>query len=104
MEKLVKNVMFFLILAVLAGCKTREKQVQKSETQSEYKSEATARIEEKTFEIIFEKSALKNDFTYKNSSEETSKQEKKFKEMENLKKDLDIEVQLLVKTKINKLL
>ena len=48
MEKLVKNVMFFLILAVLAGCKTREKQVQKSETQSEYKSEATARIEEKT--------------------------------------------------------
>ena len=56
MEKLVKNVMFFLILAVLAGCKTREKQVQKSETQSEYKSESTARIEEKTFEIIFEKS------------------------------------------------
>ena len=76
-KKLVKTAIFFLILAVLAGCKTREKQVQKSENQSEYKSEATARIEEKTFEIIFDKSILKNDFSYKNSSEETSKQEKK---------------------------
>ena len=55
MEKLVKNVMFFLILAVLAGCKTREKQVQKSEIQTETKSEATAKIEEKTFEIVSEK-------------------------------------------------
>jgi HD-GYP domain-containing protein (c-di-GMP phosphodiesterase class II) len=77
MKKLVKSAIFFLILAVLAGCKTREKQVQKSETQTETKSEATARIEEKTFEIVFDKSVLKNDFSYKNSSEETSKQEKK---------------------------
>ena len=77
MKKLVKTAIFFLILAVLAGCKTREKQVQKSETQTETKSEATARIEEKTFEIVFDKSVLKNDFSYKNSSEETSKQEKK---------------------------
>ena len=94
MKNFIKTAIFFLILAVLAGCKTREKQVQKSETQSEYKSEATARIEEKTFEIIFEKSALKNDFTYKNSSEETSKQEKKnvdkgkeYYENGNLKKE-----------------
>ena len=55
MKKLVKNVMFFLILAVLAGCKTREKQVQKSETQTETKSESTAKIETKTFEIIQDK-------------------------------------------------
>ena len=77
MKKLVKSAIFFLILAVLAGCKTREKQVQKSETQTETKSEASAKIESKTFEIIFDKSVLKNDFSYKNSSEETSKQEKK---------------------------
>ena len=76
-KKLVKTAIFILILAVLAGCKTREKQVQKSENQTETKSEATARIEEKTFEIIFDKSVLKNDFSYKNSSEETSKQVKK---------------------------
>ena len=94
MKKLVKTTIFFLILAVLAGCKTREKAVQKSETQTEYKSEATARIEEKTFEIIFDKSVLKNDFSYKNSSEETSKQEKKnidkgkeYYENGNLKKE-----------------
>ena len=55
MKKLVKSAIFFLILAVLAGCKTREKQVQKSETQTETKSEATARIEEKTFEIVQDK-------------------------------------------------
>ena len=77
MKKLVKTTIFFLILAVLAGCKSREKQVQKSETQTETKSEASAKIETKTFEIIFDKSILKNDFSYKNSSEETSKKEKK---------------------------
>ena len=54
-KKLVKTAIFFLILAVLAGCKTREKQVQKSETQTETKSESTARIEEKTFEIVQDK-------------------------------------------------
>ena len=94
MKNFIKTAIFFLILAVLAGCKTREKQVQKSETQTETKSEATARIEEKTFEIIFDKSILKNDFSYKNSSEETSKQEKKnvdkgreYYENGNLKKE-----------------
>ena len=94
MKNFIKTAIFFLILAVLAGCKTREKQVQKSETQTEYKSEATARIEEKTFEIIFDKSVLKNDFSYRNSSEETSKQEKKnvdkgkeYYENGNLKKE-----------------
>ena len=94
MKNFIKSAIFFLILAVLAGCKTREKQVQKSETQTEKKSEATARIEEKTFEIIFDKSVLKNYFSYKNSSEETSKQEKKnvekgkeFYENGNLKKE-----------------
>jgi Fe2+ transport system protein B len=63
MKKLVKTAIFILILAVLAGCKSREKQVQKSETHTETKSEASAKIETKTFEIgkenelsIFDKS------------------------------------------------
>ena len=55
MKKLVKTAIFFLILVVLAGCKTREKQVQKSETQTETKSEASAKIETKTFEIVQDK-------------------------------------------------
>ena len=77
MKKLVKTAIFFFILLVLVNCKTREKSVSKSETQTETKSEASAKIETKTFEIVFDKSVLKNDFSYKNSSEETSKQEKK---------------------------
>ena len=99
MKNLIKKFSWWLVLPffclmILIGCKSREKQVQKSETQTESKSEATARIEEKTFEIIFDKSVLKNDFSYKNSSEETSKQEKKnvdkgkeYYENGNLKKE-----------------
>lgn len=94
MKNFIKTAIFFLILAVLAGCKTREKQVQKSENQTETKSEASAKIETKTFEIVQDKSILKNDISYKNSSEETSKQEKKnvdkgkeYYENGNLKKE-----------------
>ena len=90
----MKNLLLIIISLLLFSCKSREKQVQKSETQTETKSESTARIEEKTFEIIFDKSALKNDFSYKNSSEETSKNEKKnvdkgkeYYENGNLKKE-----------------
>lgn len=93
----MKTIIKFMLVCVLVfafSCKTREKQTQKSETQTETKSEATARIQEKTFEIIFDKSVLKNDFSYKNSSEETSKQEKKnvdkgkeYYENGNLKKE-----------------
>ncbi len=77
MKKLIEFIMAFTIALLVLGCKAREKQTQKSENQTETKSEATARIEEKTYEIIFDKAVLKNDFSYKNSSEETSKQEKK---------------------------
>ena len=54
MKKIVKLVLVF-VLVFAFSCKTREKQVQKSETQTETKSEATARIEEQTFEIVFDK-------------------------------------------------
>ena len=77
MKKLVKTAIFFLILAVLAGCKTREKQVQKSETQTETKSEATARIEEQTFEIVFDKELSNFGKSKIDKSEETSKTETK---------------------------
>ena len=93
MKKII-NLLIVFVLVFAFSCKSREKQVQKTETQTEKKSEATARIEEKTFEDYFEKSVLKNDFSYKNSSEETSKQEKKnvdkgkeYYENGNLKKE-----------------
>lgn len=98
MKKIIKLVLV-CVLVFAFSCKTREKQVQKYENQTETKSEATARIEEKTFEIIFDKSILKNDFSYKNSSEETSKQEKKnvdkgkeYYENGNLKKEWERDI------------
>ena len=93
-KNFIKTAIFFLIFAVLAGCKTREKIVSKSENQTERKSEATARIEEKTYEIVFDKSIFKKDFSYKNTTEETAKNEKKntdkgkeYYENGNLKKE-----------------
>ena len=94
MKKLVKSAIFFLILAVLAGCKTREKQVQKSENQTETKSEATARIEEKTYEIVLDKELSNFGKSKIDKSEETSKTEtknveiiKEYYENGNLKKE-----------------
>ena len=82
MKSIIKTISWWLVLpffclVILIGCKSREKTLQKTETQSEKKSEATYKIEDKTLEIVLDKSVLKNDFTYKKSSEETSKQEKK---------------------------
>ena len=77
MKKLVKTAIFILILAVLAGCKSREKQVQKSENQTETKSEATARIEEKTYEIVLDKELSNFGKSKIDKSEETSKTETK---------------------------
>ena len=53
--KTLINLLLAFSLVFTFSCKTREKQVQKSETQTETKSEATARIEEQTFEIVFDK-------------------------------------------------
>ena len=77
MKKLVKNVIFFLIFAVLIGCKTREKQVQKSEHQTETKSEASAKIETKTFEIGKEKELSIFDKSNFTQNSETQKEQTK---------------------------
>ena len=77
MKKLVKNVMFFLILAVLIGCKTREKQVKKSENKTETKSEASAKIETKTFEIGKEKELSIFDKSNFTQNSETQKEQTK---------------------------
>ena len=77
MKKLVKTAIFFLILAVLAGCKTREKQVQKSENQTETKSEASAKIETKTFEIVQDKELSIFDKSNFAQNSETQKEQTK---------------------------
>ena len=70
-------VMPFFSLVFLVGCKSREKAVQKTETQTEKKSEATARIEEQTFEIVQNKELSNFGKSKIDKSEETSKTETK---------------------------
>lgn len=78
MKKLI-NILGILSIAILffSSCKTREKQVQKSEHQTETKSEATARIEEETFEIVQDKELSIFGKSKIDKSEETSKTETK---------------------------
>ena len=77
MKKIAKTAIFLSILAVLTSCKTREKQVQKSETQSEYKSESTAKIETKTFEIVQDKELSIFDKSNFTQNSETQKEQTK---------------------------
>ena len=77
MKNFIKTAIFFLILAVLAGCKTREKQVQKSETQTETKSETSAKIETKTFEIVQDKELSIFDKSNFAQNSETQKEQTK---------------------------
>ena len=90
----MKKILLIIISLLLFSCKSREKAVQKTETQTEKKSEATYHIEDKTFKIVFDKSKISKEYSYKNSSEESSKQEKKnvdkgkeYYENGNLKKE-----------------
>ena len=73
----MKKIAFFAILLFLIGCKTREKQVQKSETQTETKSEASAKIETKTFEIVQDKELSIFDKSNSAQNSETKKDETK---------------------------
>lgn len=67
----------FCLLVVLFSCKTREKQVQKSETQTETKSEASAKIENKTFEIVKDKELSIFDKSNFAQNSETQKEQTK---------------------------
>ena len=101
MKNLIKKFSWWLVLPffclmILIGCKTREKSVQKTETQSEKKSEATYKIEDKTFEIVSEKEFIKFDKLKIDKSEETKKEEtknieviKEYYENGNLKSEIN---------------
>ena len=101
MKNLIKKFSWWLVLpffclVILIGCKSREKTLQKTETQSEKKSEATYKIEDKTFEIISEKELLKFDKSKIDKSEETKKEEtknieviKEYYENGNLKSEIN---------------
>ena len=73
------NILGIFSIAILffSSCKTREKAVQKTETQTEKKSEASAKIETKTFEIVQDKELSNFGKSKIDKSEETSKTETK---------------------------
>ena len=90
------NLLLIIISVLLFSCKSREKAVQKTETQSEKKSEATYHIEDKTFEIVSEKEFIKFDKSKIDKSEETKKEEtknieviKEYYENGNLKSEIN---------------
>ena len=75
--KTLINLLLAFSLVFVFSCKTREKQVQKSETQIETKSEATARIQEQTFEIVSSKELSTFDKSNFTQNSETKKDETK---------------------------
>ena len=93
MMKTLINLLLAFSLVFAFSCKTREKQVQKSENQTETKSEATARIEEKTFEIVQDKELSIFDKSNFAQNSESQKEQTKdiqvireyYKKKENLK-------------------
>ena len=76
MKKII-NLLLAFILVFAFSCKTREKQVQKSETQTERKSEASAKIETKTFEIVQDKELSIFDKSNFAQNSETQKEQTK---------------------------
>lgn len=75
--KTIINLLLGFSLVFALSCKTREKQVQKFEMQTETKSEATARIEEKTFEIGKDKELSIFDKSNFSQNSETQKEQTK---------------------------
>lgn len=113
MKNLIKKFSWWLVLpffclVVLFGCISREKTVQKSENQSEKKSEASFKIEDKTFEIVSEKeltNSVKTNFVQnsENSKTETNNVEiiKEYYENGTLKKEMQRNFSELAETTKN---
>ena len=101
MKKVIKKISWWLVipffcLVFLSSCKTREKQVQKSEMQSEKKAEATFKIEDRTLEKVSDKeltNSVKTNFVQNNEStkDETKNIEviREYYENGNLKSEIN---------------
>lgn len=90
----MKKLLLIIISLLLFSCKTREKAVSKSETETLQNFESTAKIQRKTLEFNLDKSIFSKEFRQKFSSEENLRNEKKnvdkgkeYYENGNLKKE-----------------
>ena len=95
MKKII-NLLLAFSLVFAFSCKTREKQVQKSENQTETKSEASAKIETKTFEIVQDKELSifdKSNFTQNSESQKEQTKDiqviREYYENGNLKSEIN---------------
>lgn len=107
MKKIIKLVLV-CVLVFAYSCKTREKQVQKSENQTEKKSEASAKIETKTFEMGKDKELSifdKSNFAQNNESSKTETKNveiiKEYYENGSLKKEMQRNFSELAETTKN---
>ena len=108
MKTKVKLILVFVISILLISCKTREKTLQKTETQSEKKSEATYKIEDRTFEIVSDKELSifdKSNFAQNNESSKTETKNieiiKEYYENGTLKKEMQRNFSELAETTKN---
>ena len=76
MKKIIKLVLV-CVLVFAFSCKSREKTLQKTETQTENNSEATYKIEDKTFEIVQDKELSIFDKSNFAQNSETQKEQTK---------------------------
>ena len=107
MKKII-NLLLAFSLVFAFSCKTREKQVQKSENQTEKKSEASAKIETKTFEIVQDNELSifdKSNFAQNNESSKTETKNveiiKEYYENGSLKKEMQRNFSELAETTKN---
>ena len=104
----MKNLLLIIISLLLFSCKSREKTLQKSENQSEKKSESTYKIEDKTFEIVSGKELTnfdKSNFAQNNESSKTETKNieiiKEYYENGTLKKEMQRNFSELAETTKN---
>lgn len=81
MKKVIKKISWWLVLPffsiLILSCKTRERQVQTTTTETDKKTEATYKIEDKTFEIVADKVDVDFAKTDKKENSENTKDETK---------------------------
>ena len=105
---MMKKLLLIVISVMLFSCKTREKTLQKTETQSEKKSDATYKIEDKTFKIVSDKELSifdKSNFAQNNESSKTETKNveiiKEYYENGTLKKEIQRNFSELAETTKN---
>ena len=92
----MKKILLITISLLLFSCKSREKSVQKTETETNKESKATAKIEDKTFEIVSSKelnTSIKSNLSHSNEAKKDETKDiqiiREYYENGNLKSEIN---------------